>query len=115
MPALCCAAQGGGEACIPCGSGGGAGGEAKHNVTLSYSEIFFLATLGGAHVLNLEDKIGNFVVGKEFDALVVDASAPGSNIEVYDHDQIGDHFQKFLTLGDDRNIQSVFVRGRKVR
>jgi len=46
-------------------------------VTLSYNEIFFLATLGGAHVLNLEDKIGNFEIGKEFDALVVDAAAPG--------------------------------------
>ena len=69
--------QGGGDLCAPCGSGGGAGGEAKHNVTLSYNEIFYLATLGGAHVMNLEAKIGNFEVGKEFDALVVNAAAPG--------------------------------------
>lgn len=71
--------QGGGEAsCAPCaGSGGGSGGEAKHNTTLSYSEIFYLATLGGARVLNLEDRIGNFTIQKEFDALIVDAAAAG--------------------------------------
>lgn len=28
-------------------------------------------------MLNLEDRIGNFAVDKEFDALVVDAAAPG--------------------------------------
>ncbi|KAJ7393716.1 hypothetical protein OS493_003375 [Desmophyllum pertusum] len=36
---------------------------------------FFLATLGGSQVLGLDDKIGNFEVGKYFDALVIDADA----------------------------------------
>lgn len=38
---------------------------------LSIATLFFLATLGGAEVCTLEDRIGNFVVGKEFDALLV--------------------------------------------
>ncbi|TKA57415.1 hypothetical protein B0A53_00644 [Rhodotorula sp. CCFEE 5036] len=38
---------------------------------LSVETLFYLATLGGAQVCNLEDRIGNFVVGKEFDALLV--------------------------------------------
>ncbi|BGP54237.1 hypothetical protein JCM8202_001371 [Rhodotorula sphaerocarpa] len=38
---------------------------------LSVETLFYLATLGGAQVCNLEDRIGNFVVGKDFDALLV--------------------------------------------
>ena len=38
---------------------------------LSVETLFYLATLGGAQVCNLEDRIGNFIVGKEFDALLV--------------------------------------------
>jgi hypothetical protein len=38
----------------------------------------------------------------------------GSNVEIYEHDCLEDHFQKFLTLGDDRNIEQVYVRGLRV-
>jgi hypothetical protein len=77
-------------------------------------------------------------VRKEFDALVIDAAAAGTstcemtsgdsllpqsmvawmvaggNVEIYEHDCLEDHFQKFLTLGDDRNIEQVYVRGQRV-
>lgn len=39
---------------------------------LSVETLFFLATLGGAEVCCLDKSIGNFTVGKEFDALLVD-------------------------------------------
>ena len=38
---------------------------------LSLETLFYLATLGGAEVCCLEDQIGNFQVGKEFDALLI--------------------------------------------
>lgn len=38
---------------------------------LSIATLFWLATLGGAHVCSLDDRIGNFEVGKEFDALLI--------------------------------------------
>jgi hypothetical protein len=38
----------------------------------------------------------------------------GGNVEIYEHDCLEDHFQKFLTLGDDRNIEQVYVRGQRV-
>ncbi|KAH9814391.1 hypothetical protein DFH28DRAFT_894635, partial [Melampsora americana] len=38
---------------------------------LSISNLFYLATLGGAKVCNLEDRIGNFQIGKEFDGLII--------------------------------------------
>ena len=39
---------------------------------LRASEAFYHATLGGAHALRLDDKIGNFVPGKEADFIVID-------------------------------------------
>ena len=73
--------------------------------TLSFAEIFYLATMGGARVMGLDSTVGNFDVGKAFDAIVVDTdAATGSNIEIYAHDELTDRFSKFLTLGDDRNV-----------
>jgi guanine deaminase len=39
---------------------------------LRASEAFYHATLGGAHALRLDDKIGNFAPGKEADFVVID-------------------------------------------
>ncbi len=36
-------------------------------------KLFYLATLGGARALRLDDRIGNFQPGKEADFLVLDA------------------------------------------
>ncbi len=47
------------------------------NGPMSHREGFYLATLGGSKVLGLEEKIGSFAVGKDFDALVVDPAVPG--------------------------------------
>lgn len=46
---------------------------------LSIENLLYLATLGGAKVCNLDDKIGNFAVGKEFDGLLIQTGA-GSNL-----------------------------------
>ncbi|GAA5969899.1 hypothetical protein JCM11641_008078 [Rhodosporidiobolus odoratus] len=43
----------------------------SHSGHLSVPTLFYLATLGGAQVCNLEDNVGNFQVGKEFDAVLV--------------------------------------------
>ncbi|KAG0234947.1 hypothetical protein BGW42_006046 [Actinomortierella wolfii] len=85
------------------------------DTTLMVAELFYLATVGGARVMELEDTIGNFVVGKEFDAIVVDASVPGSPIDVFAHDTIETKFEKYLFVGDDRNHQTIYVQGKEVR
>ena len=43
-----------------------------------------LATMGGAKILGLQDKIGNFDPGKDFDALILDPLASGSNFDTFD-------------------------------
>jgi len=88
----------------------------EHYHCLSYKEAFALATLGGAQVLGLEKDIGNFEVGKQFDAIIVDPFAYNSPFDVFEQqDKLEDIFQKFIFLGDDRNIVQVFVSGKVVK
>ncbi|PSS25942.1 hypothetical protein M430DRAFT_208469 [Amorphotheca resinae ATCC 22711] len=90
------------------------GGADKH---LSLNECFYLATLGGARVCGLDQKIGNFAVGKEFDALEITTRKEHPSIitPVEDIDSMEDIFEKFLMSGDDRNIARVYVRGRSIK
>uniref|UniRef100_A0A672Z7K4 Guanine deaminase n=1 Tax=Sphaeramia orbicularis TaxID=375764 RepID=A0A672Z7K4_9TELE len=82
--------------------------------TLTFEEAFMLATLGGSQALSLDDQIGNFEVGKDFDALRVNVAAPGGPIDLIQSEGPKILLEKFLNLGDDRNIMEVFVAGRKV-
>lgn len=88
---------------------------------LDYKQVFFLATLGGAQAMALDDKIGNFLVGKSFDALIIDTYSgvidkfdlPQSFISTCENELLK-MLQKFIFTGDDRNIKQIFVKGRKV-
>lgn len=85
---------------------------------LEYKQAFYLATLGGANALSSDDKCGNFMVGKEFDALLVDVSI--TPLDLFDvpassHSHLDQMIQKFLYSGDDRNIRKVFIAGKQVK
>lgn len=107
-------------------AGGTTNGEHNSGATksapLSPATLFYLATLGGAQVCELADRIGSFERGKEFDALVVnlhidkDVSDAATNPSVYaEHaDPLDAKFEKWLFCGDDRNIGAVFTSGRLV-
>lgn len=85
---------------------------------LTLHECFYLATLGGARVCGLEKEIGNFELGKQFDALVintVDEKFKGVVTFIEDEDLLPVIFEKFLMSGDDRNIAEVFVQGRSIK
>lgn len=82
---------------------------------LTLSQAFYLATMGGAEVLGLDNKIGNFAVGKDFDAAWI-SSEPVSAMTIREEDDsLSTIFEKFLMTGDDRNIVQVFVRGRSIK
>jgi len=84
--------------------------------SLSLYECFYLATLGGAKVCNVADKVGTFEVGKEFDALeITTLLEDGQSTPIEDDDSVDMIFEKFLMTGDDRNIAKVFVRGRSIK
>lgn len=80
---------------------------------LTVPEVLALATEGGAQALCIDDKVGNFVVGKEFDAIIFDAAA-GTG-DCFGEESKTDLLEKFVYLADDRNILEVFVQGRKVK
>lgn len=97
--------------------------ENKAYVPLNYKQVIFLATLGGAEALSVDKVVGNFVVGKDFDALLVDVAAGA--IDQYCETDLSQSksgesrllelVQKFVYVGDDRNIHKVFVSGRQVK
>ena len=85
------------------------------------AEAFHLATQGGADVLGKGDTVGNFLPGKAFDALIINgegvtgsAGHGRSPFDITEHETSIEIFQKFIFLGDDRNIEQVFVDGRRV-
>lgn len=75
---------------------------------VSFSALFYLATLGGAHVCGLQSRIGSFDVGKEFDAIRVNSGDP--NIT----EPLERRFWRWLVCGDEREIEATFVRGVRV-
>ncbi|GAA5884764.1 hypothetical protein JCM6882_005383 [Rhodosporidiobolus microsporus] len=121
---------------------------------LPLETLFYLSTLGGAQVCNLDDRIGSFEKGKEFDAILVqtaqrapwgvgangaarastaeeeeralagyegDGDLPEEGSEGFNpalilepDEPIEKVFEKFLFSGDDRNLGSIFVRGRVI-
>lgn len=89
---------------------------------LSLNEAFYLATLAGAESLGLEKVLGNFAVGKQFDALVVDLNTDDTPVDSFDdlaaeltvEEQFYERFQRFMYCGDDRNIADIYVQGNKV-
>ncbi|KAE8750715.1 hypothetical protein FOCC_FOCC002692 [Frankliniella occidentalis] len=84
----------------------------KNYKPLNYQEVFYLATMGGAKALAMDNIVGNFAVGKEFDALLVSVPDPDLHIETLDSLQ---QLQKFLYCGSERNIKEVYVQGRSVK
>ncbi|XP_072289873.1 guanine deaminase isoform X2 [Eucyclogobius newberryi] len=81
---------------------------------LTFEEAFRLATLGGSQALSIDSQTGNFEVGKDFDALRVNLLVPGGPIDLIQKEKPKILIEKFLNLGDDRNIVEVFVAGRRV-
>ncbi|XP_051170296.1 guanine deaminase [Leptopilina boulardi] len=83
--------------------------------SLDYKDVFYLATLGGATCLSLDEKIGNFEAGKQFDALVIDLNSPDSPLDNLINCTLVEKLQRFIYSGDDRNIVQVYICGRKVK
>lgn len=74
---------------------------------LSTSEVFYLATKGGGKFFG---KVGSFEKDYEFDALIIDDSNL-SNLDL----SLEERVQKFIYIGDDRNIVDVYVSGNKIK
>ena len=81
---------------------------------LGWREALYLGTRAGADVVGLADKIGYFAPGMQFDALIIDPHAKDSSFDLFGWESPEQIAEKFIIAGDDRNITTVFVHGRKV-
>lgn len=74
----------------------------------------FLATLGGAKALHLEDKIGNLEVGKEADFVVLDLSSTQlMRFRMAQAKNLEEKLFVLMSLGDDRTVAETYIYGEK--
>jgi len=80
---------------------------------VSAIEAFFLATLGGASALDLDDRVGTFRVGNEADFVVLDPTAtPILKFRQQRSRSIEETLFVLMTMGDDRAVRATYVAGR---
>lgn len=82
---------------------------------LSAFKGLYLATLGSAKSLSIDNKVGNFRAGKEADFVVLNWAATDLQKLRYQHSTtLEDKLFALMMLGDDRNIDSTYVAGELV-
>ncbi len=75
-------------------------------------QALFLATLGAAEALDLDNCIGNFEPGKEADFVVLDPEASSLTARrTRAAASVDETLFALLTLADDRHIAATYVRG----
>ncbi|MDY6483140.1 guanine deaminase [Acinetobacter faecalis] len=80
---------------------------------LSAFEALYHATIGGAKALDLDEKLGNFNIGKEADFVVLDLKPTAIQALRQERAKgIDDSLFALMTMGDDRNIHSTYVFGQ---
>ncbi|WKC37151.1 guanine deaminase [Ectopseudomonas chengduensis] len=75
----------------------------------------YLATLGGANALYLDDQLGNFLPGKDADFLVLDYNAtPLISYRMQQAKSLEERLFALTMLGDDRAVKETFAAGVSV-
>ena len=81
--------------------------------TLSAFRALYLATLGGAESLYLDDKIGNFAPGKEADFVILDLQATPLLARRMAHTRnLAEKLFVLMMLGDDRAVAATYIMGK---
>ena len=72
--------------------------------------------MGSASALGLGEVVGKFEVGFEFDALQIETNFGDHNNgwDFFPEDDVETLFEKWINLGDERNIKRVWVQGKEV-
>jgi guanine deaminase len=81
-------------------------------MTLSSPAALYLATLGAARSLHMDDKIGNFETGKEADFVVL-SGAPTVLLahRLTQAKTLSEALFMHMTLGDDRSVAATYILG----
>jgi guanine deaminase len=104
---------------------------------LSVEESLYLATRGGAAVVDMADDLGGFDEGMIWDAQLIELGSvrdlsespldvltdgasslvktgPVGNVDLFGSETWEEKIQKWVWSGDDRNVKAVWVAGRLV-
>ncbi len=80
---------------------------------LSPIRLLYLATLGNARALYLDDVIGNFNQGKEADFIVIDyAATPLIERRIKSAKTLQEKLFAMIILGDDRAVFATYIMGK---
>ncbi|MGF1685699.1 amidohydrolase family protein [Photobacterium japonica] len=83
------------------------------NARVSFVEAFWMATAGGANVLNAQT--GVFAKDHHFDAIVIEAKPSIGNLRIWpEFDSPRDILEKIICLAQKENVQRVWVQGKAV-
>lgn len=75
-------------------------------------EALYLATLGGARALALEDRLGSLMPGREADLVVLDPKAtPLMAFRSSRVQSVEEQLAVLMTIGDDRAVRATYVAG----
>ncbi|MDR2032990.1 MAG: guanine deaminase [Azoarcus sp.] len=84
--------------------------------TLTPEQGFYLATLGGARALYLDERIGSFAPGREADFVVLDPQAtPLLAYRISRAATLPERLFALMMLGDDRCVTATHLLGEAVR
>jgi len=88
---------------------------ALRGTRLSAIQAFYLATLGGARSLYLDDRLGRLTSGYAADVTILDPKAtPLLRARTAQCDSIDDLLFVLMTIGDDRAVRATYVAGHCV-
>ena len=73
---------------------------------LTLPEVFYMATKSGGSFFG---KVGSFEPGYEFDALIIDDTELN-----HDNYSLLERLERFIYIGDDRQIEHRYVRGKRI-
>ncbi|NRR33179.1 guanine deaminase [Oxalobacteraceae bacterium] len=81
---------------------------------LTSLKAYYLATLGAARALDLDNKIGSFKTGNEADFIVVNPNATDLlRLRMSRATDVADKLFALQTLGDDRAVEKTYVMGKR--
>lgn len=82
--------------------------------SLSPLRAFYLATLAGARMLRLDDRIGSLAPGREADFIVLDpAATPLLARRMSQARTLAERLQLLMILGDERAVAQTYVLGQR--
>ena len=82
--------------------------------TLSPYRALYLATLGSARALYIDDRVGSFALGNEADIVVLDPQAtPLMARRTANAADVSEKLFAMIMLGDDRAVAATYIMGRR--